>query len=59
MLKNSNLNYTAQNHSSVMILKHFVYRCKMNITAEFELGSIKLRFHNVRIRVRVRVRVRS
>ena len=25
-LKNKNLSYTAQNHRSVTILKHFVYR---------------------------------
>ena len=32
MLKNNNLSYTSQNHSSVTILKHFVYRWQMNIT---------------------------
>ena len=34
MLKNNNLSYTSQNHSSVTILKHFVYRWQMNKTAE-------------------------
>ena len=33
MLENNNLSYTAQNHSSITIWKHFVYRGKMNITA--------------------------
>ena len=31
MLENNNLSYTSQNHSSVTILKHFVYRWEMNI----------------------------
>ena len=35
MLENNNLSYTSQNHSSVTILKHFVNRWQMNITAEF------------------------
>ena len=35
MFENNNLSYTTQNHSSVTILKHFVYGWKMNITAEF------------------------
>ena len=39
MLKNNNF-YNSQNHSSVSILKHFVYRWQMNITAEFELPSM-------------------
>ena len=34
MLENNNLSYVAQNHSSVPILKHFVYRWQMNITAD-------------------------
>ena len=40
MLKNNYLSYTSQNHSSVTILKYFVYRWHMNITAEFELPSM-------------------
>ena len=40
MLKNNNLPYAAQNQSSVTILKHFVYRQQMNITAEFYLPII-------------------
>ena len=35
MLENNNLSYTSQNHSSVTILKHFINRWQMNITAEF------------------------
>ena len=35
MLENNNLSYTSKNHSSVTILKHFVNRWQMNITAEF------------------------
>ena len=34
ILENNNLSYTSQNHSSVTILEHFVYRWQMNITAE-------------------------
>ena len=46
MLKNNNLSNTSQNHSSLVILKNFVYRWfidglyKFNITAEFELPSM-------------------
>ena len=35
MLKNNNLSYTSQNHSSVTILRHYVCSWQMNITAEF------------------------
>ena len=34
-LENINLSYIAQNHSSVTILKHFVYGYQMNIITEF------------------------
>ena len=34
-LENINLSYIVQNHSSVTILKHFVYRYQMNIITEF------------------------
>ena len=40
MLENNNHSYTSQNHSSVTILKHFVYRWQINISAEFELPSM-------------------
>ena len=40
MLENNNLSYTSQNHSSVTILKHFVYRWQMNNTVEFDLPSM-------------------
>ena len=40
MLKNNNLSYISQNHSSVTILKHFVYRWHMNINAEFMLEPL-------------------
>ena len=33
--KNINLSYIAQNHSSVTILKHFVYKWRIDITSEF------------------------
>ena len=35
MLENISLSYTAQNHSSVTTLYHFVYEWQMNITAKF------------------------
>ena len=35
MLENNNLSYIAENHSSVTLLKHFVYRWHTYITAEF------------------------
>ena len=40
MLENNNLSYTSQNHSSVTILKQFVDRWQMNITAEIKLPSM-------------------
>ena len=53
MLKNNNLSYTAQNHSSVTILNHFVNGWQMNITAEFELSSMihsrDIKHHNINI----------
>ena len=39
-LEYNNLSCSAQNHSSVTILKHFVYKWEMNISAEFEFPSI-------------------
>ena len=53
MLENNNLSYTAQNQSSVTILKHFVYRWQMNIIAEFYLHSMilscEIEHHNINI----------
>ena len=40
MLKNYNLSYTTQNHSSVTRLKQIVYSGLMNITADFQLPSM-------------------
>ena len=34
MFEHNNLLYTSQNHSSITILKNFVCRWQMNITAE-------------------------
>ena len=34
-LENINLSYIAQDHSSVIILEHFVCRWQMNIITEF------------------------
>ena len=36
MLEINNLSYTFQNQSSVTILKHFIQRWQMNITAEIK-----------------------
>ena len=59
MLKNNNLSYTSQNHSSATILKHFVYRWQMNITAEFELPSLirkwDIEHHNINIETSLEV----
>ena len=53
MLENNNLSYNSQNHSSVTILKHFVNRRQMKITAEFELPSMipnrDIEHHNINI----------
>ena len=40
MFESNNLSYTAENQSSVPILKDFAYRWQMNITAEFKLPSM-------------------
>ena len=60
MLETNNLSYTVQNQSSVMIMKHFVYRWQMNITAEFYLaGMIHSRnkeHHNINIETYLAVR---
>ena len=57
MLKNNNLSYTSQNHSSVTILKHFVYRWQMNITAEFKPPSMiptwDTEYHSINIEMSV------
>ena len=53
MFKNINHSYIVQNHSCIMILKHFVYRWQMNITAEFYFPSLTyswdVQFHNIDI----------
>ena len=40
VLKNINLSYLVQNHSSVTWLKKFVYRCQMYDTAESWLPNM-------------------
>ena len=40
MLENINFSYIAQNHLSITILIHFVYRCQLNITTEFKLADL-------------------
>ena len=39
MLENNKLSYTSQNHLSVTVLKHFVYRWQMNITSDIRITS--------------------
>ena len=60
MLETNNLSYIAQNHSSVTILKHVVYRWQMNITAEFSLPSMistwDIEHHNINIETSLAVR---
>ena len=60
MLKNNNLSYTSQNHSSVTILKHFVYRWQMNINVESKLPSMiptrDIENHNINIETSLAVR---
>ena len=59
MLEN-NLSYTAQNQSSVTILKQFVYKWQMNITAELKLPNMihsrDIEHHNINIETSTFVR---
>ena len=57
-LENINLSYIAQNHSSVTILKHFVYRWQIDIIPEF-LHDLEVRytvvFYNINIKTSLTV----
>ena len=57
MLKNYNLSYVAQNHSSVISLKYFVYRWQMNITTELCGLPLRVRFDILFTAVGVGIRI--
>ena len=58
MLKNYNL-YIVWNHSSVTMLKHFVYRWQLNINAKFQFPSMihrrDIEHHNINIEMSLTV----